>query len=86
MEATVTGFKKVVRQNVTLDAGQEVRIDLALETGSVSQSIVVAGQAPLLKTESGTLSTAVDPRQIALLPRRNAQDLAGLLPGMTTSG
>src|SRR5438105_654285 len=64
ISVTVTGFKKFVRQNIMLPVAQTLRIDVALEVGSASESVTVSDAAPLLKTESGELSHNVDIQQL----------------------
>ena len=68
MSVTVAGFKKFVRQNIVLPVAQTVRIDVALEVGSASESVTVTDAAPLLKTESGELSHNVRTDQLDNLP------------------
>jgi hypothetical protein len=55
----VAGFKKFVRQNVTVQATQTVRIDVTLEVGSAAESVTVSAETSLLKTESGDVSVNV---------------------------
>jgi len=59
ISVAVAGFKKYVRQNITIGVAQTVRVDIALEVGSASESVTVSEQASLLKTESGEMSTTV---------------------------
>jgi len=56
---TVAGFKKFIRQNVTVQATQTVRIDATLEVGSAAESVTVNAETSLLKTESGDVSVNV---------------------------
>ena len=53
------GFKKFVRQGLTLQVAQTLRIDVTLDVGSVTESVTVSEATPLLKTESGELSHTV---------------------------
>src|SRR5207237_3781201 len=50
------GFKKSVRQGVTVLSSTTVRIDVALEIGGATEEVTVSADAPLLRTESGDLS------------------------------
>ncbi len=87
------GFKKYVRQGVTVQVSTTLRIDATLEVGVASEEITVAADAPLLKTESGELSHNVTTDMIDALPVvavgvaagssgiRNPQSVAQLLPG-----
>jgi len=56
---TVPGFKKFVRQNITVQATQTTRIDATLEVGAATESVTVSAETSLLKTESGDVSTNV---------------------------
>jgi hypothetical protein len=62
------GFKKYVRQGLTVQAAQIVRIDVGLEVGNATESVTVEADAPLLKTESGELSHVITTRRIDELP------------------
>src|ERR1700730_16807942 len=94
VSVTVPGFKKFVRSGLTVQVAATVRIDIALEVGSASESVTVHADAPLLKTESGELSHNVTTETIDNLPIlgigssmagssaiRNPQAVAYLLPG-----
>jgi hypothetical protein len=57
IEAEFSGFKKFVRENVTLDLARQLRIDVPLEPGQVSETIYVTAAPPLVDTENGSLGT-----------------------------
>src|SRR5262249_15137566 len=59
ISVSVPGFKKYVRQNVTVAVAQTFRVDVALEVGAASESVTVTEQTTLLKTESGELSHTI---------------------------
>ncbi|MEO8128703.1 MAG: TonB-dependent receptor, partial [Bryobacteraceae bacterium] len=84
VEAEVSGFKKFVRQNVGLDMTRQLRIDIPLETGAVTETVSVNATTPLLETETGSLSTTIENRQVSSLPSigRNPQDFRLLVPGV----
>src|SRR5579871_439422 len=50
---TATGFKKLVRAGITVDAGQVLPLNLTLEVGASSESVTVTAEATLLKADSG---------------------------------
>ena len=52
--ASAAGFKTVVRDNIILRQGQAFGISVVLEPGSVSESVTVTGETPLL--EPGTVA------------------------------
>src|SRR5262245_19777421 len=41
VEAEVTGFKKFVRQNIGLEMTRQLRVDIVLETGAVTETVSV---------------------------------------------
>src|ERR1051325_2292737 len=87
------GFKKYVRQGITVLAATTVRIDVALEVGAASEEVTVNADAPLLRTESGELSHNIRTEAVDNLPIlsvgaaagssgiRNPTAIAALLPG-----
>ena len=79
------GFKRFVRQGVSVTAFQNVRVDAVLEIGAVSQSVFVQGDAPLVDTRSSTVGTLVDDKRIVDLPLngRNVLSFTQLIPGVT---
>jgi hypothetical protein len=93
MSVTVAGFKKFVRQNLTVQVAGTIRIDVVLEVGATSESVTVTEAAPLLKTESGELSHNVTTDRLDNLPAitlgaagalgniRNPLQAITLLPG-----
>src|SRR5579885_2736007 len=68
LDVNVPGFKKYVRQGLTIQVAQTLRIDVNLEVGSASEAVTVTEAAPLLKTESGDLSHNVDTQRLDELP------------------
>lgn len=82
------GFKESVRSGLTLDEGQTLRIDFALEVGQVSEKVEVTGAAPLLETEGATISTVVTNQKILDMPTvgRNPLQFALLVPGVRAAG
>lgn len=78
------GFKKQVRSGVELTVNQNVRLDAALEIGSVDTQVSVEASAPLVDTVTPTLSGLVDDRRVVDLPLngRNVISLARIIPGV----
>ena len=84
VEAEIPGFKKFVRQNVTLEMTRQPRIDVALETGAASEIVNVEATTPLVRPKPGILSSTVTTRELTALPSigRNPQDFRLLVPGV----
>src|SRR6476660_7779062 len=68
LSVTVPGFKKYLRQSLTVGVAQTFRVDVILEVGSSTESVTVTEAAPLLKTESGELSHTVSTNTMNNLP------------------
>ena len=84
VDAEVSGFKRFQRDNISLEMTRQLRIDVAMETGQLTESVSVTAQTPLLETETGSLSTTIENRQVVSLPTigRNPQDFRLLVPGV----
>ena len=67
VRAGAPGFKTVEQTGVVLDVGSSVRVNLTMEVGAVTETITVEGAAPILKTESGEVSTLVSGTQVTEL-------------------
>src|SRR5205807_2215328 len=51
--AAVKGFKQFISTGVVLQVNQAARLDMALTIGTVTEEVLVTGEAPVLETESG---------------------------------
>jgi hypothetical protein len=83
--AEAPGFKKDTHQNVDLLTNSSTRIDIAMVTGSVSETVLVTTAPALLQTDRADISVKIEARQVADLPlgtNRNFQTLLNLVPGM----
>src|SRR5216684_5548399 len=54
VEATKSGFKKEVSDNIELRIGDVREVNLALQVGAASESVTVTSEAPLLNTETSS--------------------------------
>jgi hypothetical protein len=79
------GFQSQVQTGVTLQTGDTLRLDVALQVGSVRSELTVSSTATLVNTTSATLSSLVDDRRVQDLPLngRNIMNLTEILPGVT---
>ena len=82
------GFKKAVVQDVKIDAGVPATLNVSLEIGAATETVIVQGGAEVLQTQSANVATTIVGRQITELPftSRDALDLVLLLPGTTSPG
>ncbi len=83
VQASMQGFSNLKRSGVTVQVNQTVQLDLALQTGSVAQTISVTAAAPAIDTQSGSVATVIDNQKVTQLPLsgRNVYSLEGLVPG-----
>ena len=82
------GFQTLTVRGLQLLSAQTLRQDLKLEVGAVQQSVEVAGQASLIRTDSQTIGSSLGSRQVADLPLagRSIDSLLAMAPGVETSG
>jgi outer membrane receptor protein involved in Fe transport len=84
-----TGFKKIDRSGIRLEVAKDIRIDLTMQPGSVSETVTVTEQVPLVETTNDTLGGTFANKSINDLPLngRDFQNLVVLRPGVQrTSG
>jgi hypothetical protein len=78
------GFRPLVRTGVLLATGEAARLDVELDVGSVTESVSVTADTPVLQSERATLGHIVDHQRIVQLPLngRTFIALAALVPGV----
>jgi outer membrane receptor protein involved in Fe transport len=79
------GFKQIVKPDVILNVQDNASINFGMQIGSASETVTVGGGAPLVDTETGSVSTVVDREFVQDIPLngRSFQDLIQLTPGVT---
>src|ERR1700739_3785602 len=84
VRAEANGFKRLERQNVVLEVGKEIRVDLTVQPGEQTQSVTVTEAIPLVETTNATLGGTLNNSDINDLPLngRNFQSLLALRPGV----
>ncbi len=85
---TAPNFKTAVIQNVKVDVATPATVNAQLEPGNIEEMVVVASGAEVLQTETATVGSTIQGRQILETPiqSRDALDLVTLLPGTSTTG
>jgi Carboxypeptidase regulatory-like domain/TonB dependent receptor len=85
VEASKSGFKTAVSDNIELRIGDVREVNLALQVGAASEQVTVTSEAPLLNTETSSNGAVIEGRQVTELPLRdrNFTNLALLTPGVT---
>src|SRR5262245_31348712 len=84
---SLAGFKSVVLHNVIVNAGVPASLRATLEVGGLSEQVVVQANSALVQTQSATVATVLDTRQVSSLPlsTRGAADFIVFLPGVSTA-
>jgi hypothetical protein len=79
------GFKTVEHSGLLLEVGKDLRVDLTLQPGEQTQTVVVNGEPPMVETTNATLGGTLSNETINDLPLngRNYQNLLSLRPGVT---
>ena len=84
VRAELAGFQAGVRLGLRLLVGQRAVVNFTMEIGSISEEVVVTGEAAMVNTTSSTLSEHISEVQVHNLPlnSRNLVDLSLLTPGV----
>ena len=68
IKVSAPGFREQLQSGVTISIGSTINLNIALQVGSTSQSVMVTENAQQIQTETSDVGTAVTPTQIAQLP------------------
>ena len=84
VRAEAKGFKTVERVNIVVEVAQDLRVDISLPTGQVSETVVVTDEVPLVNSTTSTLGGTLSNTEINDLPLngRNYENLLQLRPGV----
>ena len=82
------GFKKELREGISLTIGQAATLELRLELGAVTQQVTVSGEAPLLDNGTAERGGLIDEESVKEFPLngRNPFMLSMLVPGVDYNG
>ena len=77
-----TGFRSYDRQDIALEVGGDVHVDVALQPGEQTQAVTVTGEAPAITTTNAQLEGTINANALSDLPfaGHNYVQLLGLLP------
>jgi hypothetical protein len=80
----LTGFKKNVQKNVTVDVNQVVTLNSTLQIGASQETVEVTSEAPQVDTTSTQLGAVINDRSINELPlnSRDTYQFLQLQPGV----
>src|SRR5579862_7412866 len=82
-----TGFRQLIRKDITLQADQSATVNVSMELGQATQNVTVEEAAILVDTVTGTQKGVINTTQMVELPLngRNAAQLSFLVPGAQQS-
>jgi outer membrane receptor protein involved in Fe transport len=66
--ATASGFKRAVRSGIVLEVDDNAEINFHLEIGALTESVEVAGEAPLIDTAGATVGKVIENARMTSLP------------------
>jgi hypothetical protein len=84
ISVTLSGFQTSRTSGVAVATNQVARTNLVMTVGPVNESIIVAGSAPIIDTDSAKISETIGKRAVSDLPLngRNVWSLASTTPGV----
>jgi len=88
VEAAINGFEKFERAGIVVRSGLNITVDIQLKVGSVSQTVEVAGDAPLIDTQSAEQATNLSGellRNIPVTGRHDWSDSLQITPGIISA-
>jgi hypothetical protein len=82
------GFKSSTRNQVDVEIGGTTRVDITLQAGDESQTVIVTSVHSDIHTDSSTLDGVIEGEQVVEAPLngRNVNNLLDFVPGVTPGG
>src|ERR1051325_603370 len=68
VEAQAPGFSRFIQKGIRIQVAQVARIDIKLQIGSATESVLVSADAPLLRTENAEQSSTISRENLLNLP------------------
>jgi hypothetical protein len=86
METTLAGFKTVKRSDIVLALGTTTTLDVTLAVASVSETVQVTGESPVVDVTSSASNTQLSNEMLQNLPTGRFQpDIINLTPGVNSN-
>ncbi len=91
LEASASGFKTTQQRGLRIQILDRLTVNLALEVGSLSETVSVTGEAPQLRTEDAQTGEVIDETMLRNLPQLDRNPLtllrlSGLVSGSGVAG
>jgi hypothetical protein len=84
---TKQGFQTSVKESITLQTNERLRVDVELQAGEVSALVTITADAPLVESDTSDRGAVITGREVTELPLsgRNFTQLATLMPGVAAA-
>src|SRR5581483_4211598 len=81
-----SGFEKATQSNILVNVGSQVKANITLQAGAVTQTVEVTSALPILQTQTTSVGQSIGAQQVQDLPLngRNYTYLAQITAGVTT--
>jgi len=76
LSAELSGFKKVIQENVEVRISDRVGVDLKMDVGRIEETISVTAESPILQTTSGSTGQVIDEKRISMMPLSDGNPFA----------
>jgi len=76
----LSGFRKVLREDLVVTAARTLTIDVTLQTGTVSETLTVVGEAPTVDVTNTNVATSIDSKALQTIP--TARDVWAILQNL----
>jgi hypothetical protein len=84
MTAELQGFSRYESKGLVLNVGQTISVDVPMKVASLSETVTVTGETPLIETTSSSVGGVVDIGRVENMPLNGRQfaNLAATIPGV----
>ncbi|CAN5711558.1 TonB-dependent receptor [soil metagenome] len=84
LSAELQGFSRYESKGLILNVGQTVSVDLPMKVASLSETVTVTGETPMIETTSSSVGGVVDIGRVENMPLNGRQfaNLAATIPGV----
>lgn len=88
VSAEAPGFKRFERKGITVATQQSLTVDIAMEVGAVTDSVMVTEEVPLIETSTASQGQVIDRQKLVDLPNlgRNPYMFSKLAPNVQQVG
>ena len=82
--AELAGFKKFIRENIVVETGSNVTIDIQMSPAALAEEVTVVAPSPTVDITSSKVNTVVSDKTLRSIPfNRNLDYLMKMAPGVT---